>query len=211
MDKQINSYNMKILKNIYNIQKHKSTQTKSFEVSCIYNISNFYNFEMLVNKKKSYLSIILPLGELNLLWTFLEKLSNNIYDSINMELEGPEQFLYAFKTNDNNLIRLIHISNGWFANIRNKNNQLIEVQQVLSADKYIVHFDIIINKKQFILAFYKELFTIFYDKQIRKYDEVGQKIITESKILREYFQEMGNDDLLALKNRNSINVPNIKF
>lgn len=211
MDKQINSYNMTILKNIYNIQKYKPTQTKSFEVSCIYNISNFYNFEMLVNKKKSYLSIILPLGELNLLWTFLEKLSNNIYDSINMELEGPEQFLYAFKTNDNNLIRLIHISNGWFANIRNKNNQLIEVQQVLSADKYIVHFDIIINKKQFILAFYKELFTMFYDKQIRKYDEVGQKIITESKILREYFQEMGNDDLLALKNRNSINVPNIKF
>lgn len=211
MDKQINSYNIKLLKSLYDVQTNKPIKTNLIEVSCIYNLSDFYNFEIVVNQKKYYLTIMLPLGKLSSLWTFLENISNNIETSMNVELEGPEELLYAFNTDNNDFIRLVYISNGWFINVENQYGEFCGIQQVLSDGKLKVQFDIIVNRKQFILEFYKELYSIFYNKQIPQYDAVGQKNISGSQILREYFKDFDDNGLLILKNRNSKSVSDIEI
>ena len=52
---------------------------------------------------------------------------------------------------------------------------------------------------------------MFYEKQIPKYDAVGQEVILKSKILRDYFKQLSDEDLLSLKNTKSQNISGIKI
>ena len=235
------------LKSVYDINKNKPVKTKCCKISCISDIPNFYNFEIMINTNPSYLTSMLPLGGINMLWKFLENICmDNQSTILNYGLEGPEQFLIVLndcKANkqiinlsrlysnnlrderlnsyeqsseyddelNNNFIRVINISNSWFVSVKDKINNTIEMRQIFSNRDFIVHFDILIEKKQFILEFYKELFAMFYEKQIPKYDAVGQEVILKSKILRDYFKQLSDEDLLSLKNTKSQNISGIKI
>lgn len=235
------------LKYVYDINKNKPVKTKCIEISCISDIPNFYNFEIMINGNPSYLTSMLPLGGINMLWKFLENICMGKNSNIlNYALEGPEQFLivlndskankpiinlsHLYSNNlraeqlssdeqsaedddalNNNFVRVINISNSWFVPVKDKINNTIEIKQIFSNKDFIVHFDILTEKKQFILEFYKELFAMFYEKQIPKYDAVGQEVILKSKILRDYFKQLSDEDLLSLKNTKSQNISDIKI
>ena len=206
-------YYINKIKEDYNYEETTPNQVKTFEIVCLSNISDdYYNFEIHVDGKISYLTSELPMGGLYPLWTFLEDLTTNTKSEFVLyELEGPEEFIFALKTNNNDNIRLIHISNGWYEPTLDEKGAIIAMQERFDKWDYTVHFDILINKRQFILEFYKELFAMFYNKEIPKYDGIGQANVVESKILRKYFKELSDEDLLSLKNKKSKDISNLQI
>lgn len=143
-----------------------STPTKEnfIRISSVVSLpSIFYNFKLQTKSKTAYFCICSALGNTDALWKFLELVTLGKYDILYYESaqEGPNSTLRVERFDDEN-IRFTLVSNRWLEHFWNDDKRTVQVNWCkFKEGGYNVNLDIIINKKEFIYAFWLELSNIF--------------------------------------------------
>ena len=125
--------------------------------------SIFYNFKLQTKSKTAYFCIRSALGNTDDLWKFLELVTIGKYNILYYESpqEGPNSTLRVEKI-DNKNIRFTLVSNRWLEHFWNYEKRTVQVNWAkFPKGGYNVNLDIIINKREFIYAFWLELWEIF--------------------------------------------------
>lgn len=195
------------------IKNSQPTEEKFIRVSSIVSLPDiFYNFKLRTKSKTAYFCICSALGNTDKLWNFLELVTLGKYNILYYESpqEGPNSTLRVEKIDEEN-IRFTLVSNKWLEHFWNLEKRTAQVNWAnFPNGGYNVNLDIIINKKEFIYAFWLELFEIFNgDGYVDTIPEAGSADIarTDSEIIRKYLgyvpgKKIDEDLQKAIKNNN---------
>ncbi|MBQ3033381.1 MAG: hypothetical protein IJD28_03295 [Deferribacterales bacterium] len=191
--------------------------TDFFRVSSVVSLpSLFYNFKLQTKDKSAYFCICTALGNTDGLWAFLELATIGQYKILYYESrqEGPVSILRIEHINSETL-RFTLISNKWLEHEYHSGKQTIQVTWMeFHQGGYGVNLDVLIKKKDFIHAFYGELWNIFCgDGSIPVEPEVlSDKIAQDdSYIIKNYLLEnnciFNKDDVCCIL----VNIKNGNF
>lgn len=194
-------------------------KTDFIRVSSVVSLpSNFYNFKLQTKNQCAYFCICTALGNTDQLWTFLELVSIGkdkvlYYES---EQEGPVSIL-RIEHIDSEKLRFTLISNKWLEHKWQNKKETVQVTRTEFKSKdYGVNLDIIIRKKDFIYAFYIEMWNIFEESDYE--DELcisPNKIVqADSEIIKKYLgyipaEKIDKELQEAIENNNKESIINL--
>lgn len=151
------------------LDKSIPKEEKFIRVSCLYSLEHlFYNFKFKTPEQEAYTCICTAIGNTDDLWQFVEDICADDFDNTAFlsAQEGPESILLAQKI-DNEKIRFTIFNDRWMKHYwdKKKVDFAFEAQHTKDKSMQIV-LDVILNRKDFIYAFYLDLYQIFYGSDI---------------------------------------------
>lgn len=181
-------------KNQYLSLLNNSTPEKAdfIRVSSVVSLpSLFYNFKLQTKTQCAYFCICSALGDTDQLWAFME-LATIGKDKVlffESEQEGPISIL-RIEHIDSGTLRFTLISNKWLEHKWHNKKKTVQVNWTIFPEGgYGVNLDIIINKKDFIYAFYLELWNIFSGTdsiEVEPYAASNKIAQADSEIIKNY-------------------------
>lgn len=153
--------------------------------------SIFYNFKLQTKTQCAYFCICSALGDTDQFWAFME-LATIGKDKVlyfESEQEGSVSIL-RIEHIDSKTLRFTLISNKWLEHKWHNKKETVQVNWTkFPEDEYGVNLDIIINKKDFIYAFYLELWNIFSGTdsiEVEPYAVSNKIAQADSEIIKNY-------------------------
>ena len=183
----------------YDFEQNKPIVVNDFKVHCMYEMPYSFYFGICIDNKMYYLAIENSFTTLATLWKSLENIIKYGYEEYYFNLEGPMENIFMFLNDCKDEIRVIYIASGWYDEIDNNNVSTLRYNYFMKADAFL--FDIVVDKKKFVYEFYKELFSMFYNKETPEYHDCwGEKVIKESPFLRGYFGDLTDEYIYNSRN-----------
>lgn len=178
--------------------------------------SIFYNFKLQTKNQCAYFCICSALGDTDQLWAFMELATIGkdkvlYYES---EQEGPVSIL-RIEHVDSETLRFTLISNEWLEHKWHNKKETVQVNWTKFPEGgYGINLDIIINKKDFIYAFYLELWNIFSGTdsiEVEPYTASNKIAQADSEIIKNYLgylpaTKLDKELYDAIKNNNKENI-----
>ena len=181
------------------IKKNNNTEIKhieNFSVHCLYVMPNEFAFGMEIEGNVYYLMIFEYGEHLEKLWNFLENVIKFGYGECFYDIEGfSSQCLLAVQA-ERDTMRVVYEAPYCFE--KKVENNLVIMSLKNAAPPLL--FDIEVNKNKFVYEFYKELFVMFYNKELSAYHDDGTAIIKESPFLRGYFGDLSDEEIVKSVN-----------
>lgn len=173
------------------LDKSIPKEEKFIRVSCLYSLEHlFYNFKFKTPEQEAYTCICTAIGNTDDLWQFVEDICADDFDNTAFlsAQEGPESILLAQKI-DNEKIRFTIFNDRWMKHYwdKKKVDFAFEAQHTKDKSMQIV-LDVILNRKDFIYAFYLDLYQIFYGSDIAPEAASEKKAQTDSDIIKQYLR-----------------------
>ncbi len=164
---------------------------------------------MNINGLSYYIALEYCFLTLKPLWDFLENIIKYGNDIYSFDLEGPVQILYVYEIEGTDSLRVAYATDCYYEEECVTDNEV--TMKYVYNDHHSLIFDIIVDKNKFVYEFYKELFTMFYNKETPDYHEFNdEEIIKESPFLRGYFGDLLDEEIALSVNPKTRDYPSIR-